>query len=62
MNTSKSDILKYVGAAAAVGGTILLGSGLMSDKKSVKKKMKKTAAKAVNAMDTILTGMQNIMK
>ncbi|MBE6717480.1 MAG: hypothetical protein E7573_11250 [Ruminococcaceae bacterium] len=62
MNTSKSDILKYVGAAAAVGGTVLLGSGLMSDKKSVKKKMKKTAAKAVNAMDTILTGMQNIMK
>ena len=62
MNTSKSDILKYVGAAAAVGGTVLLGSGIMSDKKSVKKKMKKTAAKAVNAMDTILTGMQNIMK
>lgn len=62
MNTNKSDILKYVGAAAAVGGTVLLGSGLISDNKSTAKKIKKTAVKAFNAMDSVFNGMQKMMK
>ncbi|MBO5395427.1 MAG: hypothetical protein J6A97_00945 [Clostridia bacterium] len=62
MNTSKNDIMKYIGAAAAVGGTMLLGTGLMSDKKSLKKKVKKTANKAIDAMDGILSSVQGMVK
>lgn len=62
MNTSKNDMIKYIGAAAAVGGTMLLGTGLMSDKKSLKKKVKKTANKAIDAMDGILSSVQGMVK
>ena len=62
MNTSKNDMMKYIGAAAAIGGTMLLGSGLMSSNRSVKKKMKKTANKALDAVDGIISGMQSIVK
>ncbi|MBE6790432.1 MAG: hypothetical protein E7535_04490 [Ruminococcaceae bacterium] len=62
MNNSKYDTMKYIGAAVAIGGTMLLGSGLMSSNKSMKKKMKKTANKALDAVDGILTGMQHIVK
>lgn len=62
MNTSKNDMMKYIGAAAAVGGTMLLGTGLMSDKKSLKKKVKKTANKALGAMDEILSSVQSMVK
>ena len=62
MTNSTNNIMKYVGAAAAVGGTVLLGTGLMSENKSVKKKMKKTANKALNAVDGIISGMQNMVK
>ena len=62
MNNTKNDTMKYIGAAVAIGGTMLLGSGLMSSNKSMKKKMKKTANKALDAVDSILTGMQHIVK
>ena len=62
MNTSKNDMMKYIGAAAAVGGTMLLGTGLMSNKKSLKKKVKKTANKAIDAMDGILSSVQGMVK
>ena len=62
MNTSKKDMLKYIGAAAAVGGTMLLGTGLMSNKKSLKKKVKRTANKALDAMDGILSSVQSMVK
>ena len=62
MNTSKNDMMKYIGAAAAVGGTMLLGSGLMSDKKVFRKKVKKTANKAIDAMDGILSSVQSMVK
>ena len=58
MNNTKNDTMKYIGAAVAIGGTMLLGSGLMSSNKSMKKKMKKTANTALDAVDSILTGMQ----
>ena len=62
MNTSKHDMMKYVGAAAAIGGTMLIGSGILSSNKSVKKKMKKTANKALDAVDGILNGVSGLMK
>ncbi len=62
MNTSKNDMLKYIGAVAAVSGTMLLGTGLMSNKKSLKKKVKKTANKALDAMDGILSSVQGMVK
>ena len=62
MNTSKNDMMKYLGAAAASGGTMLIGSGLISDNKSVKKKMKKTANKALDAVDGIINGVQSFVK
>lgn len=62
MNTSKNDMMKYIGAAAALGGTMLLGTGLMSGKKSLKKKVKKTANKALDAMDGILSSVQGMVK
>ena len=62
MNTSKNDMMKYIGAAAAIGGTMLIGSGLMSSNRSMKKKMKKTANKALDAVDGIISGMQSIVK
>lgn len=62
MNTSKNDMMKYLGAAAAIGGTMLIGSGLISDNKSVKKKMKKTANKALDAVDGIINGVQAFVK
>ncbi len=62
MNTSKNDMLKYLGAAAAVGGAVLLGSGMMSGKKSMKRKVKKTANKALDAVDGILNSVQSFVK
>jgi hypothetical protein len=62
MTTSKNNMIKYIGAAAAVGGTMLLGTGLMTDKKSLKKKVKKTANKALDAMDEILCSVQSMVK
>ncbi len=62
MNTSKNDVMKYVGAAVAVGGTMLLGTGLVGSKKSVKKKLMKTANKALDTFDGLINGMQNIVK
>ena len=62
MNTSKNNMMKYIGAAVAIGGTMLLGSGIVSDNKSMKKKMKKTASKALDAFDGIVSGMQGMVK
>lgn len=62
MNTSKSEMMKYFGAAAAVGGTMLLGAELLSGKKSMKRKVKKTANKALDAVDGILNSVQSFVK
>ncbi len=62
MTNTGNNTAKYVGAAIAIGGTMLLGTGIIKDNKSVKKKLRKTAGKALDAFDGILTGMQNIAK
>lgn len=65
MNSKINDTMKYVGSAMAVGGAIMLGSSMMQGnkvKKMAKKKVKKTADMAMNAVDGILSGMQNFMK
>ena len=61
MNNDKYNMMKYIGAAAAVGGSFLLGTGLINNNKSIKKKIKKTAGKALDAFDGIMNGMQNIL-
>lgn len=62
MNTNKNDVMKYVGAAIAIGGTMLLGSGIMQNNKSMKKKMKKTANKALDTVDSIIGNMHSIIR
>lgn len=62
MTVMKNDKMKYIGAAAALGGTMLLGSCLISDSKSMKKKVKKTANKALDVVDDFISGMQDIVK
>lgn len=61
MMNNKSSMMKYFGSFLAVGGTIMLGSGLIGEHSSIKKKAKKTAGKAIDAIDNILTGFQNIV-
>lgn len=61
--TSKSNmIMKCAGAAMAVGGAAMLGTAAMGAGNSIKKKAKKTANKAIDAMDSVLTSMQNMIK
>ncbi len=61
MNTNKNDILKYAGAVAAVGGTMLLGGSIIKSNRSVKKKIRKTASKAFDTLDGIMTNVQKMM-
>lgn len=53
--------MKYAGAAMAVGGTVMLGAAMLSQP-SLKKKAKKTAGKAIDAMDAMFTSVQQFMK
>ncbi len=62
MNGTKMNAAKYVGAAMAVGGSVLLGSAMLSSGPSLKKKAKKTADRAIDAMDAFFAGMQNLLK
>lgn len=62
MNSKSSSVAKYVGSAMAVGGTIMLGTALAESNASLKKKAKKTANKAIDAVDTVLTTLQNMVK
>lgn len=54
--------MKYAGAAMAVGGTVLLGTALIGGEPSLKKKAKKTAGKAIDAMDAMFSSVQHLMK
>lgn len=54
--------MKYAGAAMAVGGAAMLGTAVVGSGNSLKKKAKKTANKAIDAMDSVLSSMQNMMK
>lgn len=62
MNKKSESVVKYVGSAMAVGGTVMLGAALASRDTSLKKKAKKTAFKAIDAMDAVLTNVQHYMK
>ena len=61
MKNTGSSAMKYIGSAMAVGGTVMLGSSLLSEHSSLKKKAKKTAVKAIDAIDHIVTGMQDMI-
>lgn len=54
--------MKCAGAAMAVGGAAMIGTAVMGAGSSIKKKAKKTANKAIDAMDCVLTSMQNMIK
>lgn len=62
MTTKSSSVMKYVGSAMAVGGTVMLGSALVGANSSLKKKAKKTADKAIDAVDAVLNTVQNIVR
>lgn len=62
MRTKNSSVMKYVGSAMAVGGTIMLGSAMFGSGSSMKKKARKTANKALDVLDTAISSMQNIVK
>lgn len=62
MNHKTDSVVKYMGAAMAVGGTVMLGVGLANKDASLKKKVKKTAFRAIDAMDAVLTNVQHYMK
>ena len=53
---NKTTMMKGLGAAMAVGGTIAAVGASMTGKSAAKRKMKKTAAKAIRTMDTLLDG------
>ena len=52
--------MKYIGSAIAVSGTVMLAGSMLSGHSSLKKKAKKTAGKAIDAIDSFVTGMQDI--
>ena len=62
MNAKAESVVKYVGSAMAVGGTVMLGAAIANRDASLKKKAKKTASKAIDAVDTVLTNVQKFMK
>lgn len=62
MTKSNTEKMKYLGAAVAVGGTMLLGTGLLKENKSVKKKVRKTANKALDTVDGIVNSIHGMIK
>lgn len=63
MTSKVNTVMKYAGAAMAVGGAAMLGSAAMgAGTSSIKKKAKKTANKAIDAMDSVLTSVQSMIK
>ena len=62
MNMKTNSAVKYIGSALAVGGTVMLGASMLNPGNSFKKKAKKTAGKAIDALDDALNGIQNFMK
>ena len=62
MNKKSSNVMKYVGSAMAVGGTVMMGAAMAGNNNSLKKKAKKTADKAIEAVDAVLTSVQNIVR
>ncbi len=61
MSAVSKNAMKYIGSAIAVGGTVMLAGGMLSGRSSLKKKAKKTAGKAIDVIDSFVTGMQDIL-
>ncbi len=61
MSAVKRNAMKYIGSAIAVGGTVMLAGGMLSGHSSLKKKAKKTAGKAIDAIDSFVTGVQDML-
>ncbi len=61
MKTKIGTVMKSVGAVMTIGGAAMMGSGMMAGN-AVKKKAKKTAIRAIDTMDDLITGVQNLMK
>ena len=59
-NTGKN-AMKYLGSAMAVGGTVMMAGGLLSGHSSLKRKAKKTAAKAIDTLDNLVSGVQDMI-
>ncbi len=62
MTMKSSSVMKYLGSAMAVGGTIMMGTSMLGGGGSLKKKVKKTANKALNVLDAAITNVQNMVK
>lgn len=57
MNT----IVKGIGTAMAIGGTIAAVGSAMTGKSAAKRKIRKTAAKAVKTVNSMLDGMSGML-
>lgn len=62
MTMKSNSVMKYLGSAMAVGGTIMMGTSMLGTGGSVKKKVKRTANKALNVLDAAITNVQNMVK
>ncbi len=61
MKTKIGMVMKGVGAVMTVGGAVMMGTSMVANN-AVKKKAKKTAMRAIDTVDDLITGMQNLMK
>ncbi|MBR1811247.1 MAG: hypothetical protein IJ766_06330 [Clostridia bacterium] len=57
---NKTTMLKSIGAVAAVGGAAMTIGSMFTGKNAVKRKIKKTANKAVKTANMMLDGMQGM--
>ena len=58
----ENNTIKYLGTAMSIGGAAMLGISMLTKEPSIKKKVKKTAGKAVDAMDSMLNSVMHMMK
>ncbi len=61
MSHTGNNAIKYIGSAMAVGGTVMMAGSMLTGRSLLKKKAKKTAVKAIDAIDSIITGMQDML-
>lgn len=60
MTTKATNAARGIGAVMALGATALLATS-MNGRRSVKKKLKKTADKAIKAIDAAMGGISYMM-
>ena len=61
MSHTGNNAIKYIGSAMAVGGTVMMAGSMLTGRSLLKKKAKKTAVKAIDAIDSFMTGVQDIL-